>query len=97
MTTEFGWGIGTGVIACAEIATPKAKQAIAANLIIRLLLCVAFSFNSITGTAVEFDPKTDLRSPAGPTRQGFPGGAPTITRGVAAARGTVAARPDPRF
>jgi hypothetical protein len=29
-----GWGIGAGVIACAEVATTKAKPAAAINLII---------------------------------------------------------------
>ena len=47
MTMPSGWGIGAGVIACAEVARAKAKPATAINLIILLLL---FYRESVTQT-----------------------------------------------
>jgi hypothetical protein len=41
-----GWEIGAGVIACAEVATAKAKPAAAINLIILLLPYLRYSFPS---------------------------------------------------
>jgi hypothetical protein len=42
-----GWVIGAGVIACADVATAKAKAAKAINLIISFLPCFASNWRSL--------------------------------------------------